>query len=102
MRRKSTRLTAGLAAALLALLPACFTMQHTFGEGPTQGQRREVHQWYALYGLIAVGGEADSGHLIGENSTGARITTQFTFLDVIITAFTSFATFYRQTIVVEQ
>lgn len=103
-RPKSPRGAACVAALalVLALAPGCFTMQHTFGDGPTQGTRHEEQQWYALFGLVAIGGEPDSAELMAESSRGARVTTQFTVMDVVLSAFTSFVSFYRQTIVVEQ
>lgn len=91
-----------VAAAALVLAPGCFTMQHTVGNGPTKGTTQEQHQWYALFGLVPIGGPPDGGELIAQGSTGARITTQFTAVDVVITAFTSFLSCYRQTITVEQ
>jgi hypothetical protein len=89
-------------ALALVLLPSCFTMQHTFGTGPTKGTTREVQQWYGLFGLVAIGGEPDSAELLDKGSSGARVTTRFTPMDVFLSAFTSFLSFYRQTITVEQ
>ena len=98
---RAARLLAGAALALV-VTPSCFTMQHTFGGGPTQGKRHEVQQWYALFGLVAIGGTPDSAELMDPGSTGARVTNEFTTMDVVLSAFTSFLSFYRQTIVVEQ
>ena len=91
-----------VAMVALVLAPGCFTMQHTLGNGPTKGATQEQHQWYALFGLVAIGGPPDGAQMLDEGSSGARITTQFTVLDVVISAFTSFLSFYRQTITVEQ
>lgn len=99
MRQLSRRL---LPLVAILVLPACFSMQHTVGVGPRAPDPVviEESQWFALYGLIPLG-STDGGRL----ATGAkdyRITTRFTLTDVVLTAFTSFFTFYRQTVIVEQ
>jgi hypothetical protein len=91
-----------LATILCALLPACFTFQHTVGRGPMNPKPTLVKetQWYALFGLVPIG-RVDSGSMAG-GAKDYRVTTKFTFVDVVITTFTSFVSFYRQTILVEK
>ncbi|MBL8842328.1 MAG: hypothetical protein JNL90_12460 [Planctomycetes bacterium] len=100
MRKSFLRLAAPL--ALCALLPGCFTFTHTVGRGP-QGptpQVTEETQWFALWGLVPLD-PVDSAALTGP-VRDYRVTTKFTLVDVVITAFSSFVTLYRQTIVVEK
>jgi hypothetical protein len=77
-------------------------MTTTVGNGPQTVPRKETyhHQWFALYGLYPMD-ELDSKALAG-GAKDYRVTTEFTFEDVLMSAFTSFATFYRQTVIVEK
>jgi hypothetical protein len=88
-------------AASLAVLSGCLTLVHTVGKGPrARPERVEASQWYALGGLIPMD-VVDSKRLAG-GATDYRVTTTFTFLDVVIDFFTSFVGFLRQTIIVEK
>jgi len=94
---------ARVAALFAALLPmSCFTMHHTVGQGPQHVPVDAAYQkrWFALYGLWPMD-DLDS-KAISSGAHDYRITTEFTIDDMIISAFTSFATFYRQTVLVEQ
>lgn len=98
-RRWPARLA--LAAAVCALLPGCFTFTHTVGRGPNAAPVVvEETQWFALWGLAPMS-PVDSAKLAGP-SRDYRVTTKFTVVDVVISAFTSFLTFYRQTVIVEK
>ena len=90
------------AVILAALLPGCFSMTTTVGQGPQTVPRTETyhHRWFALYGVVPMD-DFDSKALSG-GAKDYRVTTEFTFEDVVISAFTSFATFYRQTVTVEK
>lgn len=93
----------GLAFAATALLPACFTFTHTVGRGPVNPQQPVVVQktrWFALYGIVPIS-PFDSNDLAG-SARDYRVTTEFTFVDCLITCFTSLATFYCQTVTVEK
>ena len=103
-RRSRTLRAARLFAAtgVLALLPGCFTFTHTVGRGPltpTPVVAKET-RWFALWGVAPMDG-LDSADLAGQ-AHDYRVTTKFTFVDVVISAFTSFASFYRQTVIVEK
>jgi hypothetical protein len=93
-----------LAGSLLAasLLSGCFTMTTTVGAGPTSVPPKEAyrHQWFAFFGLFPMD-DLDSKSLSG-GAKDYRVTTEFTFEDVVVSALTSFATFYRQTVIVEK
>ena len=92
------------AAALVAsLVPAgCFSISHTVGRGPQRVPPAvEYHErWFALYGLWPMD-DFDSKALAGD-ARDYRVTTEFTFSDVVMSALTSFVTFYRQTVTVEK
>jgi hypothetical protein len=93
----------GVAFAATALLPACFTFTHTVGRGPVNPQQPVAvteTRWFALYGIVPLG-EFDSASLAG-SARDYRVTTKFTFMDCLITTFTSLVTFYRQTVIVEK
>jgi len=94
------RLTAALA---LLLVPGCFTFTHTVGNGPVNAKApvvTEETRWFALFGVVPFD-DVDSKSLAG-GARDYRVTTKFTVLDCVITAFTSFVTLYRQTIIVEK
>jgi hypothetical protein len=100
MRKSLARLA--LAAAALSPLPACFTFTHTVGRGPqnvTPVVATET-EWFALWGLVPLD-PVDSATLAGP-TRDYRVTTKFTVVDVLISAFSSFVTLYRQTVVVEK
>ena len=93
----------GLAFAATALLPACFTFTSTVGRGPVNPQQPVVVQktrWFALYGIVPLD-SFDSNELAG-SARDYRVTTQFTFVDCVISMFTSLVSFYRQTVTVEK
>lgn len=98
-RRWPARLA--LAAAACALIPGCFTFTHTIGRGPNAAPVvAEESQWFALWGIVPVSA-VDSAKLAGP-ARDYRVTTKFTVIDVVISAFTSFFSFYRQTVIVEK
>jgi len=92
------------AAALAATLAptGCFTMQHTVGRGPQHDPPIESTGkcWFGLFGFWPV--QDYDSHWAGVDTRDYRVTTKFTFDDVVMSAFTSFATFYRQTVIVEK
>jgi hypothetical protein len=93
----------GLAFAATALLPACFTFTHTVGRGPVNPKQPvavEETRWFALYGIVPMS-KLDSIDLAG-TAKDYRVTTKFTFMDCLISCFTSLGTFYRQTVIVEK
>ena len=92
-----------IALVAFALLPGCFTFTHTVGKGPLNPKAPvvvEETRWFALYGIVPLD-SLDSGSLAG-TAKDYRVTTQFTFVDCVISTFTSLVTFYRQTVIVEK
>jgi hypothetical protein len=102
MKLLRRRIGIALVASGLLLLPGCFSMQHTVGRGPQAAPPVAVdhERWFALFGLVAMD-DFDSKALAG-GSHDYRVTTEFTFTDACVSALTSLATFYRQTVVVER
>lgn len=95
---------ARMALALVASVPlaACFTFTHTVGRGPQNVTPvvAEQTEWFALWGLVPLDA-VDSAQLAGP-ARDYRVTTKFTVIDVLISAFSSFVTLYRQTVIVEK
>ncbi len=89
-----------LLSLVLVATPACYTFKHTVGNGPTSGMKSQEDQWFILWGLVPLN-SVDSKALVG-SASNYRVTTQFTPLDVIISAFTGWITIHKQTIVVEK
>lgn len=102
MATKSAAARFALAASACVLLGGCFTFQHTVGRGPMTPQPVVATEtkWFWLWGLVPIG-DLDSATLAG-STRDYRVTTKFTFPDVVISAFTSFVSFYRQTVIVEK
>jgi predicted small secreted protein len=78
----------------------CYTMHHVVGEGAKGSQVEEAKTWYALWGLVPIS-EADSKEMAG-GATDYTITTQHSFIDVVIGVFTSFVTIYPKTVKVQK
>jgi hypothetical protein len=104
MGMTSPRRECGLAlmSSATLLLSGCFSMETTVGRGPQHAPATvEYHQrWFALYGLWPMD-DFDSKSLAGD-SRDYRVTTAFTFSDVVMSTLTSFVTFYRQTVTIEK
>ncbi len=101
-RPRSPRgLNLALASLLLLTLPGCFTFQHTVGIGPTEDYAVQDSDWFALWGLTAMGNPVDSQQL-AEGAIDYRVTTEFTVTDIVLSAIPSLLGFYRQTTIVER
>ncbi len=81
-------------------LSSCYTLNHTVGDGARGGQVTAQKQWYALWGLVPIN-NVDSKALAGgaENYT---IKSEVTFIDYVITFFTSVVTVTVQTVEVQR
>jgi hypothetical protein len=86
--------------ALTLALSSCYTMVHTVGDGARGGQVTAQKQWYALYGLVPIN-NVNSKAMAGgaENYT---IKTEVSFIDYVISAFTSVVTIVVQTVEVQK
>ena len=76
----------------------CYTMTHQVGSGAQGNNVQQQGQWYVLWGLVPIN-TVDS-HAMAGGAANYTVKTQFTFVDVIITAFTSMVTVHKQTVFV--
>lgn len=91
------KITAILLIVLFSLsLAGCYTNNHIVGEGAQSNQTVEAKQWYVLWGLVPIN-EVDSKELAGD-SENYTITTQHTFVDVVISIFTGIVTVAPRTV----
>lgn len=74
----------------------CYTMEHVVGEGAKSGVTEEARQWYILWGLVPIN-SVDSKELAGGVSD-YKVTTQMTFVDVVIGVFTGIVTVSPMTV----
>lgn len=90
------------AALLLAvvLTPACYTFEHKVGNGGSGGELVEDGQWYVLWGLVPIN-KTDAKQMAGD-ATDYTVKTEFSVLDIIITAVTGFITVHKQTVTVQK
>jgi len=89
-----------VALAIAVMFTACHTTVHTVGNGSSKGQKESERQWYALFGLVQLN-DVDSKQLAG-STEDYTITTQHTFVDGLISAFTGVVTISCQTVSVEK
>ncbi len=83
----SRKLVSIIAVLLVVLfLASCVTNIHTVGNGPDQGYRTSMRQYYVLGGLFPLG-TADSNTMAG-GDRNYRIITEFSLMDFVISALT--------------
>ena len=87
-----------LAVSLLVASSGCYSLRHTVGKGPQTGVETSEGAWYALWGLVPIG-EADGGAMAG-GAADYEIHSRHTFLDYVISLFTSIVTITKQTVTV--
>jgi hypothetical protein len=85
---------------LALVLAGCQTHVHVVGDGAQGGEVESATQWYVLWGLVELN-EVSSQDMAGD-AEDYTITTQYTFLDAVISYFTSIATINRRTVMVEK
>jgi len=100
-----------VALALIASLYAgCFTMKYvapvgtevsTLSELQPASFEKQVKVWYALWGLVPITDNSSDAIISRYKLKEVRVTTKFTFLDLIIGAFTGVATIVPKTMVIE-
>lgn len=84
--------------AVCFILTACYTHVHTVGNGPQTYRSATARQWYAVYGLAPIN-NVDT-HAMAGDAADYEIKTQQTFVDSIISMFTSAFTVTCQTVTV--
>ena len=85
-------------ALLICLISvsSCYTLTHQVGAGAQGSQTVEKRQWYVLYGLVPINEVSSQDMAAG--ATDYTITSQHTFLDLIISAFTGIVTVQAKTV----
>ena len=89
-----------LLIAVLVSFTACYTHTHIVGNGAQTGQEINQTQWYALFGLIPLN-HVDTATMAG-GAGNYTIQTEQTFVDGLISIFTSYVTISRQTVTVKK
>jgi hypothetical protein len=99
-RRTAARLalTAVLGCAA-AGLGGCSIHEHTVGLGPNGIDEVSGRQYYLLFGLLRLN-EVDSQRMAG-NLTSYRVTTSWSFTDILLSPFLIFLTVSTRTVTVE-
>ncbi|RQV97723.1 hypothetical protein EH221_03560 [bacterium] len=83
---------------MLVTLVGCYTNTHVVGKGAQGSDVTTARQWYVLFGLIPIN-EVDSQQMTG-GAKDYTITTQFTFIDIVIGAFTGVVSIQPMTVTV--
>jgi len=73
---------------MLLSLVACSTHIHKVGNGAQGNSIQTARQWYVLFGLVPLNDVNTNQMAAG--ATNYEIKTEQTFIDVLITAFTSY------------
>ena len=87
-----------LTAALSLPMTSCYTMSHEVGNGGTTASETSERQWFVLWGLVPIN-SVDSQAMAG-GATNYTVTTEQSFLDVVINIFTGWVTVYSREITV--
>lgn len=86
--------------AITMALSSCYTLYHTVGEGAKGSQVTTQRQWYVLWGLVPIN-NVDTKAMAG-NTKDYTIKSEVTFIDYVITAFTSAISVVVQTVQVQK
>ena len=79
-------------------LLGCSAHTHIVGSGASSGAADEARQWYILFGLIPLNDVDTSTMAAG--ASNYEITTEQSFLDVIMNIFTGYVTITSRTVTV--
>lgn len=78
----------------------CYTNNHIIGNGSKGNTELSEKQWYVLWGLVPLN-NVDTNKMAGDVND-YQITTQHSFLDVIISAFTGIVTVSVKSVTVKK
>ena len=92
--------TLALLIALAGVNSGCFRQRVQVGAGASGGERTELRQWFAFWGLLPIT-KIDPEAAIGE-AENYTVESVFTPIDAVIGIFTSIATIYPKTIAIEK
>lgn len=83
-------LTIVVLLAFVVAFAGCYTNNHIIGDGPKGNTELSEKQWYILWGLVPLN-TINTNKMAG-NVDDYKITTQHSFVDVLISAVTGIAT----------
>jgi PBP1b-binding outer membrane lipoprotein LpoB len=86
--------------AVTMLFASCATHVHTVGNGAQSSQTIQKKQWFALWGLVPIN-SVDS-KAMADGAKDYTIKTEQSFIDGVITIFTSFVTINVRTVEVKK
>lgn len=94
------KLIAGILLISMSIITvSCFTQHHIVGEGAKGNRVETTRTWYVLWGLAPIN-KVDTKNL-AKGAKDYEITTQFSFIDVIISFFTGYVTIFPMTVEVK-
>ncbi len=85
---------------MLLSLVACSTHIHKVGNGAQGNSIQTARQWYAVFGLVPLN-NVDT-NAMASGATNYEIKTEQTFIDGLITVFTSYVTVSCRTVEVKK
>ncbi len=95
---KKTCLSCLLALVLAISSTACYTLNHTVGDGAQGTTEVSKRQWWAVWGLVPIG-EVDSYDL-AKGAKDYSVETQWTIIDILLNLITGWVTIFSQTVTV--
>ncbi len=96
---KKVFMTAIIVIMLLSMV-ACSTHIHKVGNGAQGNNIETARQWYVLFGLVPIN-EVNTNQM-ASGAANYEIKTEQTFIDGLITAFTSYVTVSCRTVEVKK
>jgi hypothetical protein len=81
-------------------ITGCFAVKHTIGAGAKGNTTVSERQWYVLWGLVPI--NKVNSKTMAAGATDYEITTQFTFVDIVIGIFTGIVTIQPKTVTVKK
>jgi hypothetical protein len=84
-------------------LSGCFTLNHTVGNGGSGQEVASNREWYILWGLIPLN-KVDGEKMALENNltNNYTVTSQMSFVDVLLNIVTGWVSVYGQTVKVSK
>ena len=83
---------------IFSLLVGCAAHIHKVGQGAQGAEKKEVRQWYVLWGLVPIN-EVDTQQM-ADGATDYTVKTEQSALDVIINIFTTSISVVSRTVTV--
>ena len=90
-----------LMLCLAFTMSSCYTNVHVVGDGAQSGVTVSKKQWYAVWGLVPIGQEADTKLMAG-GKEDYTITTTHSFVDLVISAVVGIVSIQVKTVEVQK